>query len=115
MVLCVRNDLKMGKGKVAAQCCHASLGAIREINSVNHKDQYVEWVKDPERKIITLKIDNEKILRDLELKAKQLDINCYIQVDAGMTQVAPNTATVIALGPEQDMILNPITSHFKLY
>lgn len=26
MVLVVRNDLKMGKGKAAAQCSHATLG-----------------------------------------------------------------------------------------
>ena len=23
----VRNDLKMGKGKIAAQCCHAAIGS----------------------------------------------------------------------------------------
>ena len=27
MVLVVRQDLKMGKGKAAAQCCHATLAA----------------------------------------------------------------------------------------
>lgn len=29
MVLVVRNDLKMGKGKIGAQCGHATLGAYR--------------------------------------------------------------------------------------
>lgn len=28
MLLIVRNDLKMGKGKIAAQCGHASVGAF---------------------------------------------------------------------------------------
>jgi len=30
MILVVRNDLKMGKGKIAAQCCHAAVGAYEE-------------------------------------------------------------------------------------
>jgi len=29
MVLVVRNDLKMGKGKIGAQCGHAVLGAFK--------------------------------------------------------------------------------------
>ncbi|KZV42925.1 peptidyl-tRNA hydrolase 2, mitochondrial [Dorcoceras hygrometricum] len=31
MVLVVRNDLKMGKGKIAAQCSHATLGLYRKL------------------------------------------------------------------------------------
>ena len=30
MVLVVRMDLKMGKGKAAAQCCHATLSAYKQ-------------------------------------------------------------------------------------
>ena len=26
-VMVVRTDIKMGKGKIAAQCCHAAIGA----------------------------------------------------------------------------------------
>lgn len=28
MVLCVRKDLPMTKGKACAQCCHAAVGAV---------------------------------------------------------------------------------------
>ncbi|XP_035540562.1 peptidyl-tRNA hydrolase 2, mitochondrial-like isoform X2 [Juglans regia] len=31
MVLVVRNDLKMGKGKIAAQCSHATLGLYKKV------------------------------------------------------------------------------------
>ena len=38
MVLCVRKDLPMTKGKVCAQCCHAAVGAVnrarRETKSI---------------------------------------------------------------------------------
>lgn len=30
MMLVVRNELKMGKGKAAAQCAHATLGAYKQ-------------------------------------------------------------------------------------
>ena len=33
MVLVVRQDLKMGKGKAAAQCCHATLAAYKSVKA----------------------------------------------------------------------------------
>mmetsp|Transcript_33570 Transcript_33570/g.79679 ORF Transcript_33570/g.79679 Transcript_33570/m.79679 type:complete len:110 (+) Transcript_33570:79-408(+) len=33
MVLVVRQDLKMGKGKIAAQCSHAAVGVVQELCS----------------------------------------------------------------------------------
>ncbi|XP_075104041.1 uncharacterized protein LOC107766742 isoform X2 [Nicotiana tabacum] len=33
MVLVVRNDLKMGKGKIAAQCSHATLGLYKKLHN----------------------------------------------------------------------------------
>ena len=32
MVLCVNQELGMGKGKLAAQCCHAAVGCYSELN-----------------------------------------------------------------------------------
>ena len=29
-VMIVRTDLKMGKGKIAAQCCHGSIGSYKK-------------------------------------------------------------------------------------
>ncbi|KAJ3278726.1 Peptidyl-tRNA hydrolase protein 2, mitochondrial, partial [Rhizoclosmatium sp. JEL0117] len=37
MVLLVRTDLDMGKGKAAAQCCHATLAAYRKIETKDPK------------------------------------------------------------------------------
>lgn len=32
-VMVVRRDLKMGKGKIAAQCCHGSIGSYKRTDS----------------------------------------------------------------------------------
>ena len=32
-VMVVRTDIKMGKGKIAAQCCHAAIGAYKQADN----------------------------------------------------------------------------------
>lgn len=43
MVLVVREDLKMGKGKIGAQCGHATLGAYKQCDKYAKDSEY--WRK----------------------------------------------------------------------
>lgn len=43
MVLIVRDDLKMGKGKIGAQCGHATLGVYRVVQKLAKESEY--WKK----------------------------------------------------------------------
>ena len=43
MVLVVREDLKMGKGKIGAQCGHATLGAFKEVQRLAKESKF--WKK----------------------------------------------------------------------
>ena len=43
MVLVVREDLKMGKGKIGAQCGHATLGTYRSAHNLSRDSKY--WTK----------------------------------------------------------------------
>lgn len=43
MVLVVREDLKMGKGKIGAQCGHATLGAFKRVEKLAKDSTY--WKK----------------------------------------------------------------------
>lgn len=43
MVLVVREDLKMGKGKIGAQCGHATIGAFQQTQKFSKGSEY--WKK----------------------------------------------------------------------
>ncbi|UYV70208.1 UBE2G1 [Cordylochernes scorpioides] len=97
MVLVVRNDLKMGKGKIAAQCCHAALSAYRRaLIKKPHILQLWQVLGEPK---IVLKADSEDCMMCLVPKAKEIGILTSVITDAGHTQVAPGSKTVLALGP----------------
>ncbi|CAI0390618.1 unnamed protein product [Linum tenue] len=95
MVLVVRNDLKMGKGKIAAQCSHATLGLYKKLLNRGPK-ALNRWEMCAQPKVV-LKIDTEEDMLLLQEKAKSLKIPSHITIDAGRTQIAPNSRTVMAL------------------
>lgn len=104
----------MSKGKVLAQCTHASLGATRSARTELQLQRLKEWESNPARRVVSLKVEQKELLKIEEILASK-DINFYTQVDLGLTQVPPNTKTVLAIGPDQDEILQPIIGHLKLY
>jgi len=69
LVLVVRNDLKMGKGKAAAQCSHASVMAYRQVGK---KDPNLLklWYLSGQRKVV-LKVEDESTLLKLKKDAAQ--------------------------------------------
>ena len=50
MVFGIRQDLKMAKGKAAAQCCHACLGAYKQAKKKN-PDAVRNWSRAGQKKI----------------------------------------------------------------
>ncbi|KAL3270691.1 hypothetical protein HHI36_021219 [Cryptolaemus montrouzieri] len=113
LVLGVRNDLKMQKGKVAAQCGHASVAAYAKI--VEERPELLPlWYRQGGTKI-AVRIDSEEQLFEIDKAAKKLNVLTSIIRDAGQTQVAPGTRTVIAIGPAPKSVLDQITGHLKLF
>ena len=43
MVIVVRTDLKMGKGKIAAQCSHAAVAAYKSLLRYNTEVAFIAW------------------------------------------------------------------------
>ncbi|KAM7274116.1 hypothetical protein ACFE04_028780 [Oxalis oulophora] len=95
MVLVVRNELKMGKGKIAAQCSHATLGLYKKLVSRAPK-ALDRWEMCAQPKVV-VKIETEEDMLVLQERAKTLKLPTHITVDAGKTQIAPNSRTVMAI------------------
>lgn len=68
MVLVIRNDLKMGKGKVAAQCAHA---AVAGYAAAMKMPKYLQAWEESGHKKITLKVYLNFLIRVNQLLSKQ--------------------------------------------
>ncbi|XP_049530187.1 probable peptidyl-tRNA hydrolase 2 [Anopheles darlingi] len=112
MVLVVRNDLKMGKGKIGAQCGHAAVGAF-ETALKKTPAAVRKWQHSGQAKI-ALKVENELDMMEIYRTAKANNLNCCLIRDAGRTQIEPNSKTVLALGPAPNAAIDSITGHLKL-
>ncbi|XP_020578897.1 peptidyl-tRNA hydrolase 2, mitochondrial-like [Phalaenopsis equestris] len=111
MVLVVRNDLKMGKGKIAAQCSHATLGLYKKLHNRAPKTLN-RWEMCGQVKVV-LRIESEEDMLVLQERAKSLKLPTHITIDAGRTQIAPNSRTVMAiLGPAD--VVDDVTGGLKL-
>lgn len=111
MVLVVRNDLKMGKGKIAAQCSHATLGLYKKLNKRAPK-ALSRWEMCGQVKVV-LRTESEEDMLVLQERAKSLKLPTHITIDAGRTQIAPNSRTVMAiLGPAD--VVDDVTGGLKL-
>ncbi|KAF0693676.1 Aste57867_15379 [Aphanomyces stellatus] len=112
MVLVIRTDLNMSVGKVGAQCGHATLGAYKL--AVKRTERTVaSWEASGQAKIV-LRVDSEADLLHLATQAQGAKLVHYIVVDAGRTEIAPDTKTVLAIGPAARSAIDKITGHLKL-
>lgn len=114
MVIVVRSDLPMGKGKTAAQCAHAALECCRQIfNNKKGHLMFESWLRSGQPKIV-VQIPNEKELLTLADKAQRAGLLTAIIKDAGRTQVKAGTVTVVGIGPGSNEAIDSLTSRLKL-
>lgn len=72
------------------------------------------WEARGQAKIV-VETNSEESLLELAQQCKERKIiHCLIQ-DAGRTQVAPGSKTVLAVGPGPSEVIDSITGHLKLY
>ncbi|QRW27581.1 DNA replication licensing factor MCM2/3/5 family pretein [Rhizoctonia solani] len=97
LVLVVRTDLGMTKGKIAAQCGHATLACYKAISAANPA-LLRHWERFGQPKI-ALKCDSEEELLLLQATAQSLSLCARSIQDAGRTQIAAGSRTVLGIGP----------------
>ncbi|XP_027846294.2 peptidyl-tRNA hydrolase 2, mitochondrial-like isoform X2 [Aphis gossypii] len=97
MALLVRHDLKMGKGKVAAQCSHAIVHCYEE--GLRLKLKEINSWESNNKPVDIFKVADEETMLEFQQLAIEKGFNTYVVVDAGRTQVAPRSKTVMAIGP----------------
>lgn len=108
----VRQDLKMGKGKLAVQVAHAAVSSAEQARKY-HKSWYESWYNESQAKIC-VKVENEKELRMLKGRIDEAGIpNALIQ-DAGLTQLDPGTTTCLGIGPVPSELADRYTGDLKL-
>ncbi|XP_003490777.1 peptidyl-tRNA hydrolase 2, mitochondrial-like [Bombus vosnesenskii] len=112
LVLVIRTDLKMGKGKIAAQCAHAAVAAYKA--ATKYPEFLYAWEKCGQAKI-TLKVDSENALKEIAKQARTVGLLANIIQDAGHTQVKPGSKTVCAIGPGPAQMIDNVTGHLKLF
>ena len=108
-VIVVRKDLKLGKGKIASQAAHASIGSMKAAD----KETVKEWELEGSKKVV-LKVENLKELDDLKKDVKKEKIPYFIVRDAGLTQTESGTVTCMGIGPEREDKIDRLTKNLKL-
>lgn len=122
-VLVVRKDLNMRKGKIGAQCAHASLGVILNkmkvfSNGDRHliKDDRINpWINNSFTKIC-VSVNSEEELLEIHQKAKEAGLLTCLITDNGQTEFnGVKTNTVVAVGPDLIEKVDQITKHLPLF
>lgn len=112
MVLVVRKDLPMTKGKIAAQCAHAALACYEKAVQKTPKNVQV-WKSQGQAKI-ALQCEGYKELQRLKVRAARIGLIAEEIVDAGRTQIEPGSTTVLGIGPGPVSLVNEVTGDLKL-
>jgi len=110
LVLVVRIDLGMGRGKIAAQVAHAAVAAT--LASLGEA-AFHSWLEDGHPKVV-LKAPTAAVLDDIIARVRTVGLPVQLVHDAGRTQVASGTLTCCAIGPAQDERVDAVTAGLSL-
>jgi len=112
MVFVINHELKMGKGKIAAQVGHAAVKATLQSGELR-PELLDAWLSTGQKKVC-VKGHDVRQLEKIEHQAKHHQILTSKIHDAGHTQIPAGSYTVLALGPDEEEKLDALTGELKL-
>jgi len=132
-VIVVRKDLNMKKGKIGAQCAHASMAVLLDMTTIGNSSKtfsgkniyertlhYVEdsplhyWLENSFTKIC-LYVNSEEELLEIYNKANKEGLPCSLIKDSGKTEFnGVPTYTCCAIGPYLSSEIDKITGNLSL-
>jgi peptidyl-tRNA hydrolase, PTH2 family len=110
LVLVVRVDLGMGRGKIAAQVAHAAVTAALVSGG---SAAFAAWLAEGQPKVV-LKVTGGERLLEVAGQAREAGLPVSVIQDAGRTQVAPGTPTCCAVGPADAERIDVVTGGLSL-
>ena len=110
VVLVVRTDLDMGRGKIAAQAAHAAVAAA--LSSLG-SPAFDAWADDGQPKVVC-RVGSADELYDVVQQALEAGVAAGVVQDAGRTQVEPGTPTCAFIGPDHADRIDAITGELRL-
>jgi len=112
LVIVVRTDLGLSKGKLAVQVAHASVNCAMQAR-ISRRRQYDEWYRSGQKKIVA-KVGSMRELLELKSMAEAKDLITSLVTDAGLTQVPAGTTTCLGIGPAETRRVDPLTGDLGL-
>jgi len=125
-VIVIRRDLKMRRGKEIAQGAHAAEAwlADRVLENMRPNGSVARlalspaeqaWLTTSFRKV-TVKVNSEEELMATYQKALEAGLVVHLITDRGLTEFGGiPTRTCLAVGPDYDDLIDPVTGDLELY
>ena len=112
VVVLVRTDLDMGKGKMAAQVGHASVELALRAQKMDRK-AFDAWMSAGQKKVVLKVANKDEMIRYMNEARSSGLYTCRI-TDAGRTQIEPGSQTCVGIGPAPESEIDKVTGGLKM-
>jgi len=111
-VIVVRSDLKMSRGKIAAQAAHAAVSASEKARLMN-KEDWLKWIQEGQKKVV-VKVKSLEELLKIKEESEKLGLPTVLIEDKGLTEVPSGTITCLGIGPALSKKIDKVTGNLPL-
>lgn len=112
LVIVMRSDLKMSKGKTAAQASHAAVNCAFA-SKKNDSKNFDKWYAEGQKKVV-LKVDSLEKLFEIKAMADTQNLINSVITDQGRTEIPAGSVTCIGIGPAPNSVIDRVTGELSM-